>query len=101
MFHMRRCVKRPEQVFRVGSVQASVFKNEFVNEDGSTRASYSVNLHRRYRDRQTGEWKSVSIYRLAELPQADDVLGLAFAYVAEREAVGAVETAEEAEAVEA
>ena len=80
---------RPEQVFRVGSVQASVFKNEFVNEDGSIRASYSVNLHRRYRDRQTGEWKSVSIYRLAELPQAEAVLRLAFGYVAEREAAGA------------
>ena len=91
---------RPEQVFRVGSVQGSVFLNEFVNEDGSTRTSYSVNLHRRYRDRQTNEWKSASIFRLAELPQAEAVLRLAFAYVAEREAVGAVETAEEVAAVE-
>ena len=91
---------RPEQVFRVGSVQASIFKNEFANEDGSIRVSYSVNLHRRYRDRQTNEWKSASIFRLAELPQAEAVLRLAFAYVAEREAVGAVETAEEVAAVE-
>ena len=87
---------RPEQVFRVGSVQGSVFLNEFVNEDGSTRTSYSVNLHRRYRDRQTNEWKSVSTFRLAELPQAEAVMRLAFDYIAEREATGAAEPADDA-----
>lgn len=92
---------RPEQVFRVGSVQGSVFLNEFVNEDGSTRTSFSVNLHRRYRDRQTNEWKSVSIFRLAELPQAEAVLKLAFAYVAEREAGVAAAAGEEVATVEA
>jgi hypothetical protein len=91
---------RPEQVFRVGSVQASVFKNEFTNEDGSTRSSYSVNLHRRYRDRKTDEWKWASIFRLAELPQAEAVLRLAFAYVAEREATSAVEAGEELATIE-
>ena len=91
---------RPEKVFRLGSVQASIFKNEFANDDGSTRESYSVNLHRRYRDRKANEWKSASVYRLAELPQAEAVLRLAFAYVAEREAASAVEAGEELAAVE-
>jgi hypothetical protein len=91
---------RPEQVFRVGSTQASVFKNVFTNEDGSTRASYTVNLNRRYRDRQTNEWKSASVFRLAELPQAEAVLRMAFAYVAQREAAGLVESDEEIAAIE-
>jgi hypothetical protein len=77
-----------------------VFRNEFTNEDGSTRASYTVNLHRRYRDRKTDEWKSVSIFRLAELPQAEAVLRLAFEYVSEREAASAVEVGEEVATVE-
>lgn len=91
---------RPEQSFRVGGVQASVFKNEFANEDGSTRTSYSVNLHRRFRDRQSGEWKSNSNFRLAELPQAEAALKLAFAYVAEREASGAPDAVDDVVGVE-
>lgn len=79
---------RPEIAFRIGSVQASVFKNQYAAEDGAVRTSYSVNLHRRYRDRQSKEWKSTAVFRLPELPQVEAVVRLALAYVAEREAAG-------------
>ena len=76
---------KPERTFRVGAVQASVFLNEITYGD-DVRQSYSVNLHRRFQDKQTKEWKSNSIFRLSELPQAQLALRLATAYVADREA---------------
>ena len=76
---------KPEQVYRVGSCQASVFLNE-VKHGEATRFTYSVNLHRRFQDKETQEWKSNSVFRLSELPQATLALSLAIDYVAEREA---------------
>lgn len=78
---------KPEQVIRVGNVQASIFNNQRESEDGLLRGGYSVNLHRRYQDKQ-GAWQSTSSFRLSELPQAELALRLATAYVAEREAIG-------------
>jgi hypothetical protein len=77
---------KPEQVIRVGSVQASIFNNQRETEDGQVRGGYSVNLHRRYQDKQN-KWQSTSAFRLSELPQAELALRLATAYVAEREAI--------------
>jgi len=76
---------KPEQVFRVGAVQASVFLNDVKNGD-DVRQTYSVNLHRRFQIKETQEWKSNSVFRLSELPQACLVLKMATEYVAEREA---------------
>ena len=78
---------KPERTFKVGAVQASVFLNEIAYGD-DVRQSYSVNLHRRYQDKETQEWKSNSVFRLSELPQAQLALKLATTYVAEREASG-------------
>ena len=77
---------KPEQVIRVGSVQASIFKNQRETDEGQVREGYSVNLHRRYQDKE-GQWQSTSAFRLSELPQAELAIRLATAYVAEREAV--------------
>ena len=40
---------KPEKVFRIGAVSASVFVNEIKTESG-TRNVRNVNLQRRYRD---------------------------------------------------
>jgi hypothetical protein len=77
---------KPERTFKVGAVQASVFLNEVAYGDG-VRNSYSVNVHRRFQEKDTQNWKSNSVFRLSELPQAQLVLRLATEYVAEREAV--------------
>ena len=76
---------QPEHVIRIGAVSASVFKNMRETEGGEVREGYSVNLHRRYQDKD-GQWQSASTFRLSELPQAELALRLATAYVAEREA---------------
>ena len=75
---------KPEKVFRIGAVSASVFVNE-VETDGGTKELRNVNLQRRYRDGD-GEWKSSSSLSLAELPQAIKALEWALRHVASQEA---------------
>jgi hypothetical protein len=75
---------KPERVFRIGPVSASVFVNETESEGGKRRFR-SVNLQRRYRDSSDGEWKSSSSFGLAELPQAMAVLDLALKHLASEE----------------
>lgn len=75
---------KPERVFRIGAVSASIFANE-TGEGDSARTIRTANLQRRYRDGE-GEWKSSSSFALAELPAAVEVMRLATAYLAELEA---------------
>ena len=76
---------KPERVFRIGPVTASVFANE-IETEGGKRSVRSVSLQRRYRDDKDGEWKSSNSFALGELPQAMAALDLAMKYVAEKEA---------------
>ena len=72
---------KPEKVFRIGTVSASVFVNEV---EQTKRQVRSVNLQRRYRDGE--EWKTSTSFGLAELPQAITALDFAMKYVADKEA---------------
>ena len=74
---------KPEKVYRIGSVSASVFANN-VNGDSGTRKIRNVNLQRRYRDGD--QWKSSTYFGLSELPQAMTVLKLAMEYLTSIEA---------------
>ncbi len=74
---------KPEKVFRIGAVSASVFVNE-VKTDSGKREIRNVNLQRRYRDGD--EWKSSSSFGRADLPQALAVLEMAMKHVATEEA---------------
>ncbi len=76
---------KPERVFRIGSVSASVFVNE-IETEGGTRRLRNVSLQRRYRDADDGEWKSASSFGLAELPQALAAMEMAMQHVAGKEA---------------
>ena len=75
--------KRPEKVFRIGFVSASVFAHDVENDDGK-RTMRSVSLQKRYMDGD--EAKFTSSFNLSELPQALRVLQLAQEYVEGREA---------------
>jgi hypothetical protein len=75
--------KRPEKVFRVGFVSASVFANDVESDDGK-RTLRSVNVQKRYLDGD--EAKYTSSFNLAELPQAIRALQLAQQYVESMEA---------------
>lgn len=76
--------RKPEKVFRIGFVSASVFVHDINNEDGSTRSIRSVHIQRRYMD--GNEAKYTSYFNLAELPQALRVLQLAQAWIESCEA---------------
>ncbi len=75
--------RKPEKVFRIGFVSASVFAND-VDTDGVTRTIRSVSIQKRYKDGD--EVKYTSSFNLAELPQALRVLNLAQAYIESEEA---------------
>ena len=75
--------RKPEKVFRIGFVSASVFANDVDTDDG-TRTIRSVSLQKRYKDGD--EVRYVSSFNLAELPQAIRALQLAQNYVEAQEA---------------
>ena len=70
--------RKPERVFRIGFVSASVFAHD-IESDDNKRTLRSVNLQKRYLDGE--EVKYTSSFNLAELPQAIRVLKLAADYV--------------------
>ncbi len=71
-------MNKPEKVFRIGYVSASIFVNE-VKTDNGTRSVRNVNLQRRYKDGD--EWKSSSSFGLGDLPCALRVLQLALEHI--------------------
>ena len=75
---------KPEKVFRIGSVSASVFVNE-VDTEGGKRKIRNVNLQRSYRD-DKGDWQTSTSFGLADLPHVQAVVDLAFQHVADQEA---------------
>lgn len=75
--------QKPEKVFRIGFVSASVFAREIKTEEGK-RTLRSVNVQKRYVDE--GEAKYTSSFGLGELPQAIEALRLALHYVESQEA---------------
>ena len=75
--------RKPEKVFRIGFVSASVFANS-VDTDNGSRLVRSVSVQKRYMDGD--EVKYSSSFNLAELPQALRALQLAQHYIEENEA---------------
>jgi len=75
---------KPEKVFRIEYVSASVFARTFSKEGEPDRTVRSVNLQKRYLD--DGEAKFSSSFGLSELPQAIEALRLALKHVVAEEA---------------
>ena len=75
--------RKPEKVYRIGYVSASVFTRQVDTDDG-LRTLRSVNSQKRYVD--DGETKYTSSFSLAELPQAIRCLQMATSYVEQQEA---------------
>lgn len=75
--------RKPEMVFRIGFVSASVFAHSVDTENGS-RTIRSVSIQKRYMDGE--EAKYTSSFNLAELPQALRAMTLAQAYIESHEA---------------
>jgi hypothetical protein len=78
----------PEKVFRIGLINASVFKNVIEPKEegkGQKRTVRSVNLQRRYMD-DDDKWQSTTSFQLSDLPAAIRVMQLAMEYVESVEA---------------
>ncbi|MBL8826270.1 MAG: hypothetical protein JNM18_04740 [Planctomycetaceae bacterium] len=77
----------PEKVFRIGLVNASVFKNtiEPKNGQGQPKTVRSVSLQRRYLDDED-KWQSTTSFQLSDMPAAVRVMQLAMEYVESMEA---------------
>lgn len=69
-------MNRPEQKFRAGPIEASIWKNE-KEKDGVVREYRSVTFQRRFKDKD-GKWKSSNTLQVYDLPRALIVLGKAY-----------------------
>jgi hypothetical protein len=80
----------PVQEFRAGAVRAAIWKNE-VQQDGRTTVRFSTKIEKRYRDKQSNEWRSTDQYFPEDLPKLALVATKAFEYTTLREEEGAVD----------
>jgi len=74
-------MSRPEKVFKMGAVRASIFRNT-IERSGQTVAIAKVIIEVRYKDK-AGEWKGTNSLSLNELPKAVTALQKAYEYLLE------------------
>ena len=72
-------MSKPEKVFKMGAVRASIFRNEF-ERAGKMIPLRKVVLEVRYKDKN-GEWKSSNSFSTNEIPKAITALQQAFEYL--------------------
>ena len=70
---------KPETVFKVGAVRASVFRNT-ITHNGREVTLPKVILEVRYKDK-TGQWQGTNSFSLNELPKAILALQKAFEHL--------------------
>jgi hypothetical protein len=74
-------MSKPEQVFKVGAVRASVFRN-IIEKAGKLIPLPKVVIEVRYKDK-TGQWNGTNSLSVNELPKAILALQKAFEYLME------------------
>jgi len=74
-------MSKPEQVFKVGAVRASVFRN-VIQKNGRAIPLPKVVIEVRYRDK-TGQWNGTNSLSVNDLPKAILALQKAFEYLME------------------
>ncbi len=72
---------KPEKVFKMGAVRASVFRNT-IEKDGRTIQLPKVVIEVRYKDK-TGQWNGTNSLSVNDLPKAIVALQKAFEHVIE------------------
>jgi len=73
---------KPEIVFKVGAVRASVFQNTII-KNGQSIQLPKVIIEVRYKDK-AGRWKGTNTLSINDIPKAILALQKAFAYLMER-----------------
>jgi hypothetical protein len=72
-------MSKPEKVFKMGAVRASIFRN-VLERDGKAVPIAKVIIEVRYKDK-SGEWKGTNSLSLNELPKAIVALQRAYEYL--------------------
>jgi hypothetical protein len=80
---------KPEQVFKVGAVRASVFRN-IIQKNGQFIPLPKVVIEVRYKDK-TGQWNGTNSLSLNDLPKAILALQKAFEYLMEHKTASPAE----------
>lgn len=86
-------MSKPEKVFKMGAVRASVFRNT-IERNGRTLMLPKVVIEVRYKDK-TGQWKGTNSLSVLDLPKAILALQKAYEYVLEHRDSAADEEAPE------
>ena len=84
-------MSKPETVFKIGAVRASVFKN-IIQKDGQTLELPKVVIEVRYKDK-TGQWQGTNSLSINDIPKAILALQKAFEHLTERKDPGQPERA--------
>ena len=74
--------QKPEKVFKVGAVRASVFQNT-ITHNGRQVAMPKVVLEVRYKDK-AGQWHGTNSFSLNELPKAILAMQQVFEFLSTR-----------------
>ncbi len=80
---------KPEIVFKVGAVRASIFRNT-IQKNGKLIPLPKVVIEVRYKDK-TGQWNGTNSLSVNELPKAILALQKAFEYLMEHKEPGQAE----------
>ena len=75
-------MSKPEIVFKVGAVRASVFRN-IIEKAGQSIPLPKVVIEVRYKDKKTGQWQGTNSLSINDLPKAILALQKAFEYLME------------------
>jgi hypothetical protein len=79
-------MSKPETVFKIGAVRASIFKNT-LQKNGQTLELPKVVIEVRYKDK-TGQWQGTNSLSINDIPKAILALQKAFEYLTEKKHAG-------------
>jgi len=88
----------PKEVIRVGAVNVSIFENTIV-KNGKTLVIPKVVFQVRYKDKETGEWKSTTSLSVNDIPKAINALQKAYQMLTEKSQVSDKAAQQESEPV--
>jgi len=88
----------PKEVIRVGAVNVSIFENTIV-KNGRTLVIPKAVFQVRYKDKETGEWKSTTSLSVNDIPKAINALQKAYQMLTEKSQVSDKAAQQESEQV--
>lgn len=77
---MSQQAKKPEKEFRAGAISASVWRNS-VNQGDQEVERFSVRIQKRFKAKDSEEWKNTDYYFPEDLPKLEAVVRKAYDYI--------------------